>query len=150
LRTRRLIEGADLSGERSICRAILVLSFLLVWNGCCKPSGIPRKNFENRKRVSRTSHVDSIIRVSSSLELRYSCCFERSPCLSNHCALHDNVRESAAKKKLPKRDLKTSRHLRLSILLIDYRYLSIMLTLVPIIIEDIPSAIVPVVENCRV
>jgi len=64
--------------------------------------------------LADVAYVDSIIRFSSSLELRYSCCFERSPCLSNRCALyvaHYNVRESAAKKKLPKRNLKTSRHL---------------------------------------
>lgn len=139
-----------MSDERSICRAILVLSFLLVWNGCCESSGIPRNDFENRKRVSRDIARRALFFVGASVFVllqEITVLVE----LFARCTIICAKMLLKKRKKKSKRDLETSRHPWLSILLIDHRYLPIItLMLVPIIIEDIPSAIVPVVENCRV
>lgn len=125
LRARGLIWGGDLSGGRSICRAILVLAFpLVVRNGCCEPSG----NF-----LKTISEGASLARWTSSLVLRYSCCFKRSRNTYRIIA-QQYARESATKRreKNSVRNLETSWHPWLNMLLIDYRYPpTITLTLVP-------------------
>lgn len=68
LRARGLIWGGDLSGGRSICRATLVLAFPLVTDWMLRAVGNSLKRFRKA----------SLARWTSSLELRYSCCFNRS------------------------------------------------------------------------
>lgn len=147
MRTRRLI-------ERAICRVggRYVEPF---W--CCRfclygTDAVSRREF--LETISETGSESRETRRSSTLFFVTRVASRDRGTYRIIRALHDNMRESAAKKKRKKkskRDPETSRHPWLSILLIDHRYPPIItLTLVPIIIEDILSTIVPIVENCRV